>query len=250
MMRVGHRTQRGFTLTELAIVVAIVAFLIGGTLMTLSAQTAAREVSETQRTLETAREALIGFMIRNGRLPCPAINGATGDEAPAGGGTCTLPVGWVPAATLGIGPTDAQGYLLDAWGDRIRYAVSQLDFAGPPAVTKIYTTAGGLITVGLTNPALPAPNLRVCITVPDTTPNTVCPSNPQFATPAVLYSRGRNGRTAGPVGIHEQENADGDVVFVAHEPRPAGAPGGEYDDLVIWISPNVLYNRLISAGAI
>jgi hypothetical protein len=31
-------------------------------------------------------------------------------------------------------------------------------------------------------------------------------------------------------------------VFVSHNPTPT------FDDLVIWISPNVLINRMVSAG--
>jgi hypothetical protein len=41
-----------------------------------------------------------------------------------------------------------------------------------------------------------------------------------------------------------------DFEFVAHEPRPSDAVSGEFDDLVGWISLNILYNRLIAAGAI
>ncbi len=121
---VSARAQHGFTLTELAVVVAIVALLIGGTLMTLAAQSSAREFGDTQRTLELARDALAGFAIVNGRLPCPAVAGTGGVESPVGGGACTAPEGFVPAVTLGIGPTDVNGALLDAWGYPIRYRVT------------------------------------------------------------------------------------------------------------------------------
>jgi type II secretory pathway pseudopilin PulG len=253
---------RGFTLTELAIVFMIVALLIGGTVLTFSAQNDARQITDTQRTLEQARDAIIGFAIRAERLPCPAAGGATGVEAFVSGTdlSCSVPInGFVPALTLGIGPADPQGYLVDSWGNRIRYSVSQWSQNPPnplncppippnpgpfdPTTCPAFTTAGAMKGVGLaTIPANAATMLQVCNTA-------ACGLT--FFTPAVLYS---TGRIAAPVGVDEAENADGDVVFVARTPTPVdptlGAPNPSFDDLVIWVSPNILYNRLIAAGAI
>ena len=39
-----------------------------------------------------------------------------------------------------------------------------------------------------------------------------------------------------------------DGVFVSHDIRGAGAVGGEFDHLVVWVSPFVLYNAMIQAG--
>jgi prepilin-type N-terminal cleavage/methylation domain-containing protein len=52
---------RGFTLIELAIVLVIITVLIGGLAMPLSAQIQARRIAETKKTLEEAREAIIGY---------------------------------------------------------------------------------------------------------------------------------------------------------------------------------------------
>ncbi len=49
-----------------------------------------------------------------------------------------------------------------------------------------------------------------------------------------------------PSSADETANGDNDRVFVSHTPTPPGL--NEFDDLVIWISPNILYNRLIAAG--
>ena len=64
--------QKGFTLTELAVVMAIVGFLLGGLIYTLSAQIEQRNFEDTRRRLEQARELLLSFSIFKGRLPCPA----------------------------------------------------------------------------------------------------------------------------------------------------------------------------------
>lgn len=53
--------QRGFTLVELAIVLVLVTLLIGGLAVPLSAQIQARRIAETNKTLDEAREAIIGY---------------------------------------------------------------------------------------------------------------------------------------------------------------------------------------------
>jgi len=249
----------GFTLTELAVVVAILALILGGVVMTMGAMTNAREVEQTQQQLNQAREALVGFFLRNGRFPCPAVpagpGAGAGVESPAGGGVCTNPYnGFLPAATLGIGPTDPQGYLLDAWGNRIRYAVSQYVHT-PPYVDAatctgdarrcyLFTTTNALAQVGISNLAATLPELRVCDVAN-------CAGALVFRTPAVMFSTGRNFASVGAPGVDEQENITVvDDKFVAHETRPTGAVAGEFDDLVSWLSPNILYNRLIAAGGI
>jgi len=40
-----------------------------------------------------------------------------------------------------------------------------------------------------------------------------------------------------------------DRAFIYHTPVPAGS-SDEFDDIVTWLSPNVLYNRMVAAGAI
>jgi type II secretory pathway pseudopilin PulG len=273
------RRVRGFTLTELAIAFLVISLLLGGMLMTLSAQNEGRQLAETQRTLDNAREALIGFAVRFGRLPCPAPDGATGDEArrdAANAFTCSVCAvgdahceGMLPALTLGIGPTDRQGYLVDAWGNRVRYAVTNwvanapVDVANcPPNGAKDYkkcpafTTANAIASLGFANqPPFTYPSmLRVC--------DVAACSGVNFFAPAVVWSTGRNflERVGPPLtfGADEAENVDAfipavvasDGIFVTHELRPSGGAGGEFDDLVSWLSPSVLYSRLVSAGAL
>jgi hypothetical protein len=244
-------------------------------------------VRDTQRTLELAREALLGFAASNGRLPCPAqappppltAPGPFAVEAfvdpviapPARDLRCAAgSEGFLPAITLGIGPTDRYGYLLDAWGNPIRYAVSDF-LATPPAVlascppnvtapavpdfTKCpaFTTSNAVLTLGFAalpnswTPVLPATSalLRVC-TISD------CSTGPIMFTPALVWSPGKNFQAVGAPSADEQANATvvGDRTFVFREPSPAGSAAGEFDDLVIWIPAAVLYGRLIAAGGV
>ena len=252
-MRHRRTQESGFSLTEMAIVMVIMALLIGGMLVPLSAQRDVQNINSTQKQLSEIREALLGFSAANGRLPCPASPAATGIENPAGGGTCANPNnGFVPGATLGIGPTDAQGYVLDAWGNRIRYAVTTWGAMSgtPPHHPNAFTTVDG-IKNAWSDPLLATgiePRLRVCSTSVGIS-GSDCASNMtiSYTTAAILVSGGRNGSMP-PTGADELANTDNNSTFVSHTPTPPEAAQGEFDDIVAWLSPNILYSRLISAN--
>lgn len=249
----AHTRQSGFSLVELAIVLVIVALLSGGLMMTLSAQQEGMATAETQRRLQEAQEALLGYVAANGRLPCPAAPGTTGNESPLGGGPCTHPrTGFLPAITLGLTPTNPNGYLLDGWNNPIRYAVTTYSHA-TFCPNGCFTTANGIRNTwnGSVGALVLAPDLQICNTatnIQNPGPLTAsCAAGTELATNAVsaIFSRGQNGAIA-PVSSDEQANGDDDRLLVSHLPSPAGA--NEFDDLVTWISPNILYNRLIAAG--
>ncbi len=257
--------QHGFTLAEVAVVVLIVGLLLGGLLGTYSTQIDLSRTAETKKALETARDALIGFAAANGRLPCPATSTSNGVEvgnvagvATVGvGGVCQVSfaagggqpgLGFVPAATLALTPTDSQGYLIDSWGSRIRYAVTN-------SGSSEFTTQGQIRTK-LTDldPNTPSPDLRICTTSsslisPGGSSATCSGASTTLTTSAVavIFSTGKNGATGG-TGADESKNLDNDRVFISHEPAPSGATNGEFDDILIWLSPSILYNRILSGG--
>jgi prepilin-type N-terminal cleavage/methylation domain-containing protein len=247
--RVTRRTA-GFTLVEMAVALVVLALLLGSLLIPLQTQVEQRKTTETQRTLELAMEALYGFAAANGRLPCPASATSNGVEDPVGGGACAHPFdGFFPAATLGVAPVDAQGYLVDAWGvpqNRVRYAVTN---TSPGCAANAYTTAGGMracwstITAGGA-----AATLSVCSTATGIAGGN-CAAGAVLAStaPAVILSLGKNAPTGG-TGADEAHNLNNDRAFVWHTPASGGAPNGEFDDIMVWMSSNVLYSRLISAG--
>jgi prepilin-type N-terminal cleavage/methylation domain-containing protein len=224
--------ERGFTLTELAVVLVIVALLIGGMLMPLAAQQDIRAHNETERVLNEIREALIGFAAANGRLPRPATSATNGVEAATcddDPGTLDPPCsGFVPWATLGTAK-------LDGWGKLIRYSVT-------PAY------ANGAIT--LSSVANRTVRTRDAA-------GTVIDLASQV--PAVIFSHGKNrwgtndAGTALPDGTatnaDEDANNAGPTIFFSRQPNDNTAyPGGEFDDIVIWLPTNILVNRMIAAG--
>jgi type II secretory pathway pseudopilin PulG len=242
---------RGFTLLETAIVLLIVALLLGGLLPGLSSQVDEQRNSAVRKQLDEVRQAVIGFAIANGRLPCPASSGSNGAESYAAGGSAAdgncshFDDGYAPSATLGLASSDGQGYATDPWGNRIHYAVTSWN-------GNTYTRTNGMRTTGIS--AL-APNLLVCSTASGISA-TSCASGAALTAspgvPAVIYSTGRNGSVGGS-GVDEAANpnpnsSNNDRVFVSHTPSAASAANGEFDDIVIWLSPNILYNRMVEAG--
>lgn len=267
------RRSRGFSLIELALGLVIVATMLSALLVPLATQIDQRRTAETQRLLEEARDALVGFAVANGRFPCPAVDAASGTEAfrkapqaaPAGdalNGLCFQYRGWLPAADLGLSPLDRAGYLLDGYGgdaNRVRYAVA--DVQGTGANDRVYTARDGIKNFLGTDPirTLSANTNRLTIcngaTAADTT---ACPTSAGDVTLAngnaiaVVWSVGKE--PAGR-GVGEQKNL---VITVADDVTiptntimvsrtQSDLAGSEFDDLLLWISPNLLITRMVTA---
>jgi prepilin-type N-terminal cleavage/methylation domain-containing protein len=226
---------KGFTLAELAIVLVIVALLIGGMLAPLSAQRDLQDIRATQRQLSDITEALLGYAASHtatsdGRpyLPCPDTDGDGFENRT--GNACTAVEGRLPWSELGVGREDA-------WGNRFRYRVVK-DYSSDDKGFSLETAKSS------------ATFLRVC-------EDAACASATVIAShlPVVIVSHGKNGAGAfdaaggtnpAPTGTDETANQDGNNDFVHHP--PSGAAGSEFDDLVAWVSPYILFNRMISAG--
>lgn len=240
------RRRRGFTLTELAVVLAIMGLLLGSTLFTLSAQVESRNRADTQRRLEDARELLISFALVNGRLPCPAT--MSGEEAGSGIAGCTTSYGgFLPAQTLGFQPTDSAGFGLDAWGNRIRYAVSATQWGSAPARFTRQHGAAAAWSIAQ-KPA----DLVVCGAAPAAATAVSCDPGTsltnQNTVVALVFSTGKNGTLGG--GANEARNLAGSPLFVSRVPDPASAAGGEFDDLLVWMPVGLLYGRMVAAGVL
>lgn len=242
------RSQIGFSLLELAIVIVILAAVLGSVAVPLATQVQERRIKETVQVLEDSKEALMGFALSNGRLPCPDTD-RDGHENPfPPGGACTANEGFLPWNDLGTPPADA-------WGRLLYYGVT-LEFTKPqpPGTPCVPTPPGdgfmGLCDIG-TN------------TITDTTrppPNTLSSS-----APAVVVSTGPNGlggtELSGnvipvptPSAADERNNLPGNIIgrFVLRpyfDDALAGCvdPTCNFDDLVVWLSTPILLNRMVAA---
>lgn len=251
MKTCGYKKTWGFSLVEMAIVLVIIGLLLAGALMPLSAQMEQRRISETQKALDEINQALIGFAVAYGRLPCPApattATGAAGaglEPTPILAGGCANAAGVLPWATLGVNETDT-------WGRRYTYRVTA-EFARTASGQT--TFAGGCVP--LTNPLYAA--FALCSQGDMTIKSTAAGSTVSSNIPAVVISHGKNGNgaytsqgTQLPLGadadeLDNQLTAGGtgtaNTTFISKTPTPT------FDDLAAWVSPNILFNRMVAAS--
>ena len=241
---------RGFTLIELLVAMLVLAILASGLAMPLAAQVAARRYDESRRQMDEVRDALLGFAAAHGRLPCPAL-AASGDEAFAPGGDAingecaSFNGGFVPGTALGLGSAGGGGRVIDPWGAPLRYAVASNTVNG---VTRPFTRANGLQAATLGALGNASHFLFVCSSGAAATGNGCGPAAAQLTRRAVfvVLCTGANGARAPAAASDEARNLDGNGVFVAREPGVDA--GGEFDDVVAWVSLPALAHRMLAAG--
>lgn len=257
----------------------IVALLLGGMLLPLSAQRDIQSTKETERQLSDMKEALFGFAASQGRLPCPdtdndGIENSSSTIVPdmpeAGQSTqefttCASTEGDFPFDTVG---TSRQ----DSWGNRFRYRISPsftkstVVWSGPNASGSVLSIQPGFSLNTLGN---------ITIKTRGDDPATTSTIETKFAStlassiPAVIISQGKNGYGAhtadgsqlgAPPADSVDEVTNLDTTSVTKFSRLAaqasnlcsdtseGTPLCEFDDILTWVSPNILFNRMISAG--
>lgn len=256
------RLQPGFTLAEIAIVLLVVSILLGGILLPLSLQMELRRYADTRKTMDQINEALFGFVLANGRLPCPADPSLADGNANAGVeratcATAATKVGVIPWVTLNVAETDE-------WGGRFTYRVSS-----------IFADAIAGATYGCTPAVAPTQSSFALCASGDLQVKSRSPSTKavyamtNLALPAVFISHGKNGyggygsqgsvlSVVPAVNADELTNAtDGTTVFISRERTDASsgcsdsagaAPLCEFDDLVAWIPLTTLMNRMVVSG--
>lgn len=263
---------RGFSLVELAMVLFIVGLLMLSLMSTLSSQIEQRNIEDTRRRLEQARELVLSFLIINGRLPCPARSTSAGAEArDAATGNCTsggvedyyggtlaggATGGLLPAQTIGFQQVDSSGFAVDAWQNKIRYAVTKTNTGcttSPPANTRLFTHAANLKTYGV---ACQPDDLLVCKSATGITASACGGAANQVMSQslivAIIFSTGKNGALGG-AGADEAANLNTssiDPIFVYHTPTSSSATNGEFDDQFLWITVGEVYGKLIAAGTL
>lgn len=226
---------RGYTLTELAVVLAIVALLIGGLMMPLSSQRSVEQARSTTQSLQDIRDALTGFALIYGRLPCPDTDT---DPAQAGYGmeesNCSADLaseGFLPWRTLGVSEHDAWGEAwLDAGSPRRghwRYRVERGYADTTKLKNQIFATT--LAT------AFPDDQLAVL----NTTGQALYEDKERPI--AVLYSTGPNLQ---PDGHNASFEANKDALPTYQADTASAA----FDDQLIWLSRSSLVNRLVAVG--
>jgi type II secretory pathway pseudopilin PulG len=229
MMKI-RRIQRAFVLIEIAIALFVLALVLGGILSPINQQIQQGKVRDTQKAINDINEALIGFVMINGRLPRPATSSTNGLENAAACATEAACTGFIPWTTLGSPK-------VDAWGNLIQYSVTPAFANAAFALTSVGTKiiqerdSGGTLVSYAT------------------------------AVPVVVWSHGpenfgtNDAGTARANSSYNVTNADeitnnaATVTFIRRiETTNTGITGGEFDDIVTFIPTTVLIGKAIAAG--
>lgn len=215
--------SKGFTLVEMAIVLIIVGLLISAFLAPLSAQRDLKDYTETKNRLEQVREALYGYAIINGSLPCPTTTADPTDNINYGHRNATCPL----TAVAGVLPWKDLGVMeVDSWG--IQRALTADPWTGywvyrvDPAFTTAFslTTTAGIIDVRKSD---------------GTTSLTIAAERAA----AVICTTGKNRAADGQNASFETASP---VIYQEDFQSPT------FDDMCIWITRPSLFNRMVSAG--
>ncbi|MCL2161028.1 MAG: type II secretion system GspH family protein [Betaproteobacteria bacterium] len=214
--------KRGFTLVEMAIVLVVLGLIASlfVTPLAMRAEASRRHAAESM--LDDIVEALIGFALVHGRLPCPGIepdpmSPAYGLEQ---GPPCVLNVsGYLPWRTLGLSAHDP-------WGSA-RVSASQ-PWTGHWHYRPDKNFAEGAISLS----TLPSGHIQI----KDHDGNLISTADSRVV--AIVFSTGPNRQADGLNATHSPTSP----TFEAGEPTPA------FDDLLRWIGHPLLIARLARSG--
>jgi len=241
--------QRGFSLIELSMVMIIGGILLAGAISIGSAQLENARISSTQKKQEAIKTALINFMSRYKRLPCPSIatlsEGASGyGEEAAGEGVCTGTtriLGGAPRNVRGIVPWKALG-LTDDEGQDAFYRRFTYQVLLSQTVSGVVGGAG--ITGNIEVRDAPNGNLL----------------NLNNLAAAVIVSHGNDGLGAyqavtglrmplGPASADDtRENTNNNLVYVQKD--YSDVEDDRFDDTVMWLNPYEINAKLVDIGVI
>jgi prepilin-type N-terminal cleavage/methylation domain-containing protein len=262
-MQINIKKQLGFTLVEMAIVLVIAGALLTAGLKIASAVAERSAVSVTKQHQEAIKEALISYIAKMGRLPCPDQNatpdGLDNDRDASTPALCNAYSGTVPYKDLGL----EREVVIDGWDNYITYVMSplwRLTYNASAVAGDQYQTS--TITDAFW-PGVRAGAITVYTRIPATSATTTKIADPATNTGAAvaLISYGPNGsgarnlsnavNTAPAAGTDEAANAT--IVnleiykrdFIDQDVPTYGA----FDDVVMVISPDDINAPLVKSGA-
>jgi prepilin-type N-terminal cleavage/methylation domain-containing protein len=243
-------TRRGFTLIEIAIVIVVIGLITSGGLLAISPVIQSAKISETKQKMATVEAAILGYVIQNGCMPCPAQRGAaaTGQTADTAGAVytgCTTNAcvtngeGLVPWVSLGLTQNDAT----DGWDRRFTYGVDPTR----AVASSMQRNADGSF-----------PNFASTIDI-----ETLAGADQAYTSIVyVLLSHGQDGsfgesqsgaigadkygQAAGATGLGQNENGNFNDLDFANGSINASAAVGYFDDIVVFKSFQPL---ILSCGA-
>lgn len=238
-----EKSAGGFTLAEMAIVVLLAGILLTFGVGVVQSQLENSAITVTKKRQEAIRDALVGYLGKYHRLPCPdspiappapnmSFDGVE-DRAVALPGTppvpnpatqCVRTFGTLPYITLGL----SREMALDGWNNFYGYQISNAPYNWTISSNFNAGSQGGIVV-----------RERPGIALVDFPTNAA----------AVLVSYGRNGsgayttkgtRNTLPIAtdVDQLENTNGNTIYVRREfTDSTTAAGGTFDDLVLSLLP-------------
>jgi prepilin-type N-terminal cleavage/methylation domain-containing protein len=202
-------SQRGFTLIEIAVVLVIIGLLAGGGVSLMRVLTERRARGEAAAYLQDARQALLGYAERTGRLPWADTDGDGVENSGAAGGL-------LPHATLQVAPRDP-------YKRGLRYALNaNLGLGRPQGCAALRAgLSGAPLVVDADGTAAAQPVAAILV----------------GAGPLDADNDG-NAFDRLATGTHQGDNTDGQPNYLRHPPAAA------FDDLVVYTGGNELFAAL------
>lgn len=237
--------QKGAVIILLAIVIVVASASVMLSVLSRTYGDPNPSAAESHDDLNQARAALLGFAAIHKRLPCPAVSASNGNEK----ASCiseAAATGFLPWTSLGVPK-------LDRWGKIVRYSVSPT-FA-PGSGTPV--SKSGAIATKTVQERIDGSLAYL--------PGASC--NPANRCVAIVYSQGARNfgyTTTGsavpndspgippsnlPGNSDEMANNGATSNFIRRfTDRDLQAPGGEFDDMIVWIDYDTFNKQMMQAG--
>jgi len=252
------------------------ALVMSGFLAILNVQQTSTRISTTQQKQQAIKQALTAYLAKNNFLPCPAdpslqpgaVNygmSQPNTSSPFCNGVTTTidpfsqPVshrGVLPFVTLGLTEADA----FDGYHQRFTYVVTS---DATKLTSSTVASMRGKLTVHTTAPVqigLPTAGNQINGCSVSSSDTNTCNN---YAV-VIVISHGQNGygaylpdgtQSSVPVAnVSEQQNASTSLTNIQYVQSQltdnAGASGGPFDDILLWLKPDDLLSPLAKDGAI
>lgn len=230
-----RKHQTGFTLVEIAIVLAILGIVLGGLFAGTSALRETAKFKEDQQKLQDIKAALLSYVAVNNYLPCPDTTG-DGIENPSDFSQpqCDATAGTLPFISLGTHSVNAYGLPFSYY---INSNATNANSTTDPASSASYfgRTDCDADTSNETNAPCFNQNTPPAKSIAGTGNFNISNGSSNIAAdvPLVVISHGQNGCTN--VGGREEDNCTNNATtYYQVQQNREGA--NQFDDVLIWLS--------------
>lgn len=253
-----HQKQKGFTVTEVAVVAAIIGVLTIGSISIYSEQKKNVQWSEAESRLAVVKASLLNFVRMNKFMPCPDQDGDGLEDRKANGVACKVSTGLLPYKDLQLSLAEVS----DSWGHDFTYVVNRdttdtnvlqpntladecpensacffNNFQPPAFNLETMPMMGESVTSNMAGTSLSADynNFRIC-NVDDCGVSAGADEIDGEALVAVIVAHNKNGNDKTELDIAEDHNLGEGNYFV----QRAYSESPHFDDYLVTVSGNEL----------